>query len=234
MINGLNGTRPANDEQANDSEGIGRLPKTGNQHVTPPMSTTAITVVAATVDDSTDGHGNAPFVRAVATLSRRLFRRIAYPPPLTRGYRLRAALLKLSGFDVDPSVRCVSSARFYIDDLSISAGTFIGHDVRIYGGPGSRVTIMENVDIAPSVLILAGTHEIGSPARRAGRGVGTMVEVGPGTWIGAGAIVVGPSRIGRGCVIGAGAIVRGDVDDGTLYRSAENAHPLEKAHRNVR
>ncbi len=156
---------------------------------------------------------------------RRLLRRVAYPPP--RGYRLKVGLLRLSGLDVDPSVRCVSTARFYPDDLHIGRETFTGYEVRIFGGVGSHVLIMGNVAVGPGVVFLAATHEIGPSWRRAGPGRDTTIEIGSGTWIGARSVIVGPSRIGCGCIIGAGAVVRGDVADNTLYVSASESRTLQ-------
>lgn len=156
----------------------------------------------------------------------RIARILAGLPPLTRGYRYRAMLLRWSGFDVDPTVRCVASARFYAPVLQIGHDTFVGHEVRIFGGSGAEVIIGEQVDLAPRVMLLAGTHAIGGRTRRAGAGRGTRIEVGAGTWIGAGALVVGPAAIGRGCVIGAGAVVRADVPDYTMYLSQSDQRPI--------
>ena len=39
------------------------------------------------------------------------------------------------------------------------------------------------------------------------------VEIGPGSWLGAGAIVLPGTRLGRNTVVGAGAVVRGDHPD---------------------
>lgn len=41
-----------------------------------------------------------------------------------------------------------------------------------------------------------------------------QVNVGAGSWIGAGAVVIPGIKIGRGCTIGAGAVVIRDVPDG--------------------
>lgn len=42
------------------------------------------------------------------------------------------------------------------------------------------------------------------------------VQVGEGTWIGAGSVVIPGVKIGRWCVIGAGSVVVNDIPDGVL------------------
>ena len=42
------------------------------------------------------------------------------------------------------------------------------------------------------------------------------VQVGEGSWIGAGAVVIPGVRIGKWCVIGAGSVVLHDVPDGVV------------------
>jgi maltose O-acetyltransferase len=139
--------------------------------------------------------------------------------PLTRMYPLRARILNGMGFSVSPSVRCVSSARFFLPTLIIGEDTFVGHEVRIFGGSESIVSIGSRVDIAPRAMLLAGTHEIGDSDRRAGTGCGTTITVENGVWIGAGATIVGPAHLGPGCIIAAGEVVRGDVPANALRRS---------------
>nr|MDT0667423.1 hypothetical protein [Micromonospora sp. DSM 115978] len=111
-------------------------------------------------------------------------------PPLTRGYATRAKLLRASGLDVDPSVRCVSTARFYTDHLQLGHGVFVGHEVRVFGGAGARVRLGDNAAIGPGAILLAGTHDIGPSSGRTGPGRGTAIDIGAGTWVGARAVVV--------------------------------------------
>lgn len=44
----------------------------------------------------------------------------------------------------------------------------------------------------------------------------SALTIGDGTWIGAGALVLGGVTIGEGCVIAAGAVVTTDVPANTL------------------
>ena len=72
---------------------------------------------------------------------------------------------------------------------------------------GAHVTISSSVDIGPGVLIECGSHEIGGPDRRAGKGQATDVSVGPGTWIGSRATLLGGAKLGPGSIVAAGAVV---------------------------
>jgi maltose O-acetyltransferase len=144
-------------------------------------------------------------------LRRPVLRAIARRTPTTRCYSLRARLLRLQGFDVARDARVVSSASFLLGRVSIGGGTFVGHNFRAYGGTASRLAIGARCDIGPDVRVLAGSHQIGDHARRAGPGTSSPVEIGDGCWIGGGAVLVGPCSVGPGSIVAAGAIVRGDV-----------------------
>jgi len=43
--------------------------------------------------------------------------------------------------------------------------------------------------------------------------VNDSVSIGPGSWLGAGAIVLPGARLGRNVVVAAGSVVRGEVPD---------------------
>lgn len=162
-------------------------------------------------------------------LRRLVLRNLTRCTPLTRAYPLRSRLWRLTGYEVSPSARCTASARFVVGHLTIKDRSFIGHEVRVIGSSSAEVVIEENVDLGPRVLVLAGTHRIGPASRRAGAGLGTRVRIGAGTWVGGGAVLVGPVDIGSGCVIAAGAVVRGDVENNTLYFSRDNRRPLPES-----
>lgn len=137
--------------------------------------------------------------------------------PTSRWYGLRRYLLVAQGFQVAASARVTSSVNFMVGSLAIGDETFVGHRLQVYGGRSSTVMIGAACDIGPDVCILAGTHELAGPSRRAGVGVGTDVVIEDGCWIGGRALLVGPCRIGRGTVVAAGAIVRCDVPPNSLY-----------------
>lgn len=114
-------------------------------------------------------------------------------------------------------MRIASSARFSLSGrLSIGDGTWIGHEVLIAGGDAD-VTIGANVDIAPRVTIVTGSHELyGIEGRAAGVGFSRPVHVMDGVWVGAAATILGGVVIGRSSMVAAGALVRRDVADGVV------------------
>ncbi|MGA2248340.1 MAG: DapH/DapD/GlmU-related protein [Verrucomicrobiota bacterium] len=132
--------------------------------------------------------------------------------PLTRGYGIRARLLRCAGVDCAQSARIVASARILLTSVSIGKDTFIGHQVLISGSEAARVTIGNHVDIAPRVVILNGTHglDMVSP-HSAGPGKGAPVTIEDGVWIGANSTVLPGVTIGRKAVIGAGSVVVRDI-----------------------
>lgn len=66
-------------------------------------------------------------------------------------------------------------------------------------------------------MFVTSTHELGDKERRAGRNDVRGIEVGDGTWIGAGAIILPGVKIGKGVVIGAGSVVTKDCEDNCVY-----------------
>jgi len=138
--------------------------------------------------------------------------------PDTRCFRLKAWLLRRRGFKIGDRVSVVSSAKFKLKRLSVGDGTYINAETLIMGGDAS-VEIGKNVDISPRCVIVAGTHMLGEPARRAGKGISRDIVIGEGSWVGANATILGGVRIGRGCVIAAGSVVREDVEDDCLFIS---------------
>lgn len=137
--------------------------------------------------------------------------------PLTRGFALKRALLRWSGAEIGRNVRVVSSARFHLTGrLVIGDDTWIGHEVLVIGG-GADVVIGSNVDIAPRVTLVTGTHELFTlKDRAAGRGYSLPITIEDGAWIGATSSVLGGITIGRMSVVAAGALVNKNVLPGCV------------------
>lgn len=132
--------------------------------------------------------------------------------PLTRWYPLRARLLHAAGVDCNPSARIVASARIVNTNASIGENTFIGHQVLIAGNDQAKIVIGRNVDIAPRVVILSGTHHIDMLSdHSAGEGKVAEVRVEDGVWIGANSTILPGVTIGHKAVIGAGSVVSRDI-----------------------
>ena len=146
--------------------------------------------------------------------------------PLTSCYGARSAALQFRYPLVARTARIISTARFYVGEVTIGENTFVGHAFRAYGGDGSSLILGQNCDVGPHVVILAGTHHIGSSLRRAGKGISTTVSIGDGAWVGGRVTIVGPCEIGAGCVIAAGCVVRQAVPAGHLYLGPDDVRRL--------
>jgi serine acetyltransferase len=116
--------------------------------------------------------------------------------------------------------------------VSLSAGMLPGQDLgpdpvlrigdRCVIGRGSHVVAHQSVAIGddvftgPYVYITDQNHGYEDPDMPIGRQlpVNNPVEIGAGSWLGAGAIVLPGARIGRNVVVAAGSVVvRGEVPD---------------------
>jgi serine acetyltransferase len=115
--------------------------------------------------------------------------------------------------------------------VTMSAGLVPGQDLgpdpvlrigdRCVIGRGSHIvahadiTIADDVWTGPYVYITDQNHGYEDPDTPIGRQwpVNNPVQIGSGTWLGAGAIVLPGARIGRNVVIAAGSVVRGEVPD---------------------
>lgn len=131
------------------------------------------------------------------------------------GGRLRARALSLSGVRVGDSVEIRERVEILGPDLVLGDRAFV--NVRTVLNNSARITIGEDVAIAPGVLLTTTAHDIGEPGRRQGRLRVKPITIGAGTWIGASATVLPGVEIGKGCVIAAGALVTRDCEPHGLY-----------------
>jgi acetyltransferase-like isoleucine patch superfamily enzyme len=124
---------------------------------------------------------------------------------------------------------------FHPENVSIGAGSYVGHGVIIDGYHAGHVAIGDGtwigagcfvhgaagvdigraVGVGPHVVVLTSEHELDraelpvlhSPRRFA------AVRIGDGADIGAGAILLPGVAVGAGAVVGAGSVVTADVPD---------------------
>ncbi len=88
-------------------------------------------------------------------------------------------------------------------------------------GARSSITAHESIEIGDdvffgqSVFVTDTSHGYQDPRLPIGKQFGTHmpVSIGPGSWIGHGAVILPGAQIGRNCVVAAGAVVRGPVAD---------------------
>jgi acetyltransferase-like isoleucine patch superfamily enzyme len=97
-------------------------------------------------------------------------------------------------------------------ELGPDAEVEIGDFCTIVGAiiaTNGRVSIGDHTFIAHEVVLASTPFALpptGAPEPRC-----AAIEIGPGGWIGARAIILGGARIGADAVVGAGAMVAGDV-----------------------
>jgi len=127
--------------------------------------------------------------------------------PFRGFYFLRRCWLRACRIRVGVNTRIATGARFYDSYITIGDEVWIGPEVSIYSNAQGRVTIGNRVDCAPGVMIVSGSHQVGSPSRRAGQDCGADIVIGDGTWIGARCVILGGAMIGAGSIIAAGAVV---------------------------
>jgi len=137
--------------------------------------------------------------------------------PPTRAYRLKAWLFRQAGVRISANARMTSSVKIWGTlNLSVGDDSFLGHEVLIAGG-NSRVTIGNNVDIAPRVTILTGTHKVDMiGAHSAGAGCSQDIAIQDGAWIGAGSTILAGVTIGQKTIVAAGSTVTKDIPPFTL------------------
>jgi hypothetical protein len=112
-------------------------------------------------------------------------------------------------------------------EVSLTAGLVPGHHLgdtpvlRVGNRRGSHIIahhsimIGDDVFTGPYVYITDQNHGYTDPDLPIGRQwpSNTAVSIGPGTWLGAGVIVLPGAQIGRNVVVAAGSVVRGMVPD---------------------
>ncbi len=74
-----------------------------------------------------------------------------------------------------------------------------------------RVTVGDNVLIAPNVSIYAAGHPIHPASRNSGYEYGAGVTLGNNVWVGGSAVILAGVTVGDNAVIGAGSVVTRDI-----------------------
>ncbi len=95
--------------------------------------------------------------------------------------------------------------------LAIGAHSVIDRDCTLDGRGG--ITIGQNVNLAPEVMILTASHD---PDSHDFAGMEKSVVVEDYVWVATRAMILPGVWIGRGAVVGAGSVVTKDVAAGTI------------------
>lgn len=127
---------------------------------------------------------------------------------------LRWRLLRVSGLAVEP---CRIDPGGFVGStrIEISAGAYLNREVFLDGS--DEILIGSGVRIGMRAMIVTSSHEVGDARMRAGRPTTAPVQIGTGTWVGAGATILPGVKIGVGCVIAAGSVVTADCASHGMY-----------------
>lgn len=133
--------------------------------------------------------------------------------PETRCFGFKRRLYKWAGVKVGKNVRICSSARIIgAGSLAIGDHSWIGPQCLLISS--SSVVIGDYCNLAPRVMLVTGLHEIDlKGASIAGKGLNEDIQIGSGTWLCAGAIVLGGTVIGRKTILAAGSVAKGEYGD---------------------
>ena len=111
-------------------------------------------------------------------------------------------------------------ADFELDQYRYDSKIVIGREVQagrnFFISCTSSVEIGRNVTISERVFIGDNNHSFSHPdvpIMQQPNKVGTPIEVGPGSWIGAGSSLLPGTRLGRNCVVGTLSVVKGEFPD---------------------
>ncbi|MCX2924877.1 acyltransferase [Streptomyces sp. NEAU-W12] len=104
--------------------------------------------------------------------------------------------------------------------LRLGDGVVLGRGSHVIAD--TTVTIGSDCYFGPYVYITSTNHSYDDPHEPIGKQWPRMdpVEIGPGCWIGTGAVILPGARIGRNVVVAAGAVVRGTVPDHAVVAGA--------------
>jgi acetyltransferase-like isoleucine patch superfamily enzyme len=104
--------------------------------------------------------------------------------------------------------------------LILGDGVVLGRGSHIIAD--AKVTIGSDTYCGPYVYITSTNHSYDDPRQPVGKQWPRMepVEIGPGCWLGTGAVVLPGARLGRNVVVAAGAVVRGEVPDHSVVAGA--------------
>ncbi|MFG2710467.1 acyltransferase [Streptomyces goshikiensis] len=104
--------------------------------------------------------------------------------------------------------------------LVLGNGVVIGRDSHVIAD--TRITIGDDTFCGPGVYITSTNHSYDDPHEPVGKQWprSAPVEIGPGCWLGTGAVILPGARLGRNVVVAAGAVVRGEVPDHAVVAGA--------------
>lgn len=110
---------------------------------------------------------------------------------------------------IEPPFRCD-----YGYNIEVGDNFYANYNVMILDI--AKVTIGDNVMLAPNVSIYTAGHPIHKDMRNTGYEYGIEITIGNDVWIGGNTVIVPGVKIGNGVVIGAGSVVTKDIPDNVI------------------
>lgn len=123
----------------------------------------------------------------------------------------------LSGFLGKMGQNCTIRSPFACDygyNIEVGDNFFANYNLVVLDG--AKVTIGDNVFIAPNVGLYTATHPLNMERRNQGLEFALPITIGNNVWIGGGVQICPGVTIGEGAVIGAGSVVTRDVPPHTV------------------
>ncbi|WP_138902075.1 acyltransferase [Streptomyces albidochromogenes] len=104
--------------------------------------------------------------------------------------------------------------------LRLGNGVVLGRGSHVIAD--TTVTVGDDCYFGPYVYVTSTNHSYDDPDVPVGKQWPRTepVEMGPGCWIGTGAVILPGARLGRNVVVAAGAVVRGEVPDHAVVAGA--------------
>ncbi|MDK1474526.1 acyltransferase [Streptomyces sp. 549] len=104
--------------------------------------------------------------------------------------------------------------------LRLGNGVVLGRGSHVIAD--TSVTIGDDVFFGPYCYVTSTNHSYDDPEQPIGKQWPRTapVEIGPGSWIGHGAVILPGARLGRNVVVAAGSVVRGEVPDHAVVAGA--------------
>lgn len=120
----------------------------------------------------------------------------------------------LKNLEIDPTAHIAPSATV-IGDVIVGAECTILQGATIRGDFGGRIEIGKQTNVQENCCIHVNHDEVTRIGDRVTIGHGAIVhgcEIGEGSLIGMGAVVIDRAKIGSHCLVGAGALVTGTAN----------------------
>lgn len=153
----------------------------------------------------------------IKSLARYVVNYIVWIIPISSLFGLKASFLNAVGVRVGRNVKVNGHTWFYgRGRVHIGDHSWIGPRCRFYTHEDVVIEIGRDCDIAPEVVFVTGSHEVGNIERRAGKGICNGIVIEDGCWVGARTTLLGGVKVGKGSIVGAGSLVNKNIPPGCV------------------